>query len=143
MHSRDIKALSASDIDGIRAGRGMGLALAAELNGYPGPMHVLELAEKLELTQSQRTATQELFQRMKAAAIAAGEEFINAERDLDRVFANKVVDTTKLAEALAHVARTQANLRGVHLQAHLEQTRILTPEQVARYNKLRGYGSDA
>ena len=36
----------------LRAGRGMGLALAAELNGYPGPAHVLELADKLDLARS-------------------------------------------------------------------------------------------
>jgi Spy/CpxP family protein refolding chaperone len=117
----------------------MSLALAAELNGYPGPLHVLELEDKLELTQSQRTATQELFQRMKAAAVAAGEELVSAERDLDRLFARKVATQQQLAEALARVAQAQAKLRGTHLQAHLEQVRILTPEQVAKYNKLRGY----
>lgn len=139
MESRDIKALSAPDIEGFRAGRGMSLALAAELNGYPGPLHVLELKDKLELTQSQHTATQELFGRMKAAAVAAGEEFVNAERDLDRLFARKSANQQQLAEALARVAQAQAKLRGTHLQAHLEQVRILTPEQITKYNKLRGY----
>jgi Spy/CpxP family protein refolding chaperone len=134
MQSRDIKALSASDIEGIRAGRGMSLALAAELNGYPGPMHVLELADKLELAQTQRAATQELFQRMKAAAIAAGEEFVRAERQLDGLFAASSATQQQLTEALARVAQAQAKLRGTHLQAHLEQVRILTPEQVVRYN---------
>jgi len=139
--SRDIKALSPSDVEGLRAGRGMGLALAAELNGYPGPLHVLELGDKLELTPSQRAATEDLHRRMKAAAIAAGEEFVSAERDLDRLFAAKTASPQQLTEALDRVARAQARLRGTHLQAHLEQVRILTPEQVARYNKLRGYGA--
>ena len=139
MESRDIKALSAADVEGLRAGRGMSLALAAELNGYPGPLHVLELGDKLALSQSQRTATQELFQRMKVAAIAAGEEFMNAERDLDRLFASKTATPQQLTEALARVAQAQAKLRGSHLQAHLEQVRILTPDQVTRYNSLRGY----
>ena len=138
--SREIKALSAADIEGLRAGRGMSLALAAELNGYPGPLHVLELGDKLALTQSQRTATQGLYQRMKAAAIAAGEEFVSAERDLDRLFASKSASPQQLTDALARVAQAQAKLRGTHLQAHLEQVRILTPEQVAKYNSLRGYG---
>ncbi|MBL8345315.1 MAG: periplasmic heavy metal sensor, partial [Rubrivivax sp.] len=138
--SRDIKALSAADIEGLRAGRGMSLALAAELNGYPGPLHVLELGDKLALTLSQRTATQELFQRMKAAAIAAGDEFVSAERELDRLFKSKAANPQQLTKALARVAQAQAKLRGSHLQAHLEQVRILTPEQVAKYNSLRGYG---
>ena len=140
MQSRDIKALSAADIDGFRAGRGMSLALAAELNGYPGPFHVLELADKLALSQDQRTATQALYKRMNVAAIAAGEAFVSAERDLDRLFATRTVTPQQLNDALARVAQAQAKLRGSHLQAHLEQVRILTPEQVAKYNSLRGYG---
>jgi hypothetical protein len=43
MQARPIKALSAEQIADLKAGRGMSLALAAELNGYPGPRHVLEL----------------------------------------------------------------------------------------------------
>lgn len=139
--SRDIKSLSSDDIEGLRAGRGMSLALAAELNGYPGPLHVLEMSDKLALTQSQRSATQDLYQRMKSAAVAAGEDFVGAERDLDRLFANKKALPQQLTEALNRIAQAQAKLRGTHLQAHLEQVRILTPEQVAKYNALRGYGS--
>lgn len=118
----------------------MSLALAAELNGYPGPLHVLELGDKLALTVSQRSATQELYRRMKVAAIDAGEAFVSAERDLDRLFASKKASPQQLTEALARVAQAQSKLRGSHLHAHLEQVRILTPEQVAKYNSLRGYG---
>ena len=41
--SRRIKSLSEQDIAELRAGRGWGLAKAAELNGMPGPAHLLEL----------------------------------------------------------------------------------------------------
>lgn len=77
---------------------------------------------------------------MKAAAVAAGEEFIHAERDLDRLFATSAVSPQLLNDALSRVAQAHTKLRGAHLQAHLEQVRILTPEQVLQYNKLRGYG---
>lgn len=50
MQSRPIKALSDQQLSDLRAGRGMGLALAAELNGYPRPSHVLELANQLGLS---------------------------------------------------------------------------------------------
>ncbi len=50
MQTRPIKALSEQQMADLSAGRGMGLALAAELNGYPGPVHVLELADKLNLS---------------------------------------------------------------------------------------------
>jgi hypothetical protein len=60
MQTRAIKALSDQQIADLRAGRGMGMALPAELNGYPGPAHVLELADKLELTPDQRASVQAL-----------------------------------------------------------------------------------
>jgi len=50
MQTRPIKALSEQQVADLGAGRGTGLALAAELNGYPGPSHVLELADKLDLS---------------------------------------------------------------------------------------------
>jgi hypothetical protein len=63
MQSRQIKALSDQQIADLRAGRGMGLALAAELNGYPGPSHVLELADQLGLSPEQRSKVQEISRR--------------------------------------------------------------------------------
>src|SRR6266849_3579115 len=42
LQTRPIKAISEQQIADLKAGRGMSLALAAELNGYPGPKHVLE-----------------------------------------------------------------------------------------------------
>ena len=39
--SSPIRGLSEQEIDDLTNGRGMGLARAAELNGYPGPLHVL------------------------------------------------------------------------------------------------------
>jgi hypothetical protein len=66
---RAIKSLSDQQIGDLRAGRGIGLALAAELNGYPGPSHVLELAESLGLSEAQRARVQELFVAMKAETV--------------------------------------------------------------------------
>jgi hypothetical protein len=57
MQTRAIKALSEWQVSDLSAGRGMGLAMAAELNGYAGPSHVLELADKLELSSDQRGRT--------------------------------------------------------------------------------------
>jgi hypothetical protein len=44
----------------------MGLALAAELNGDPDPLHVLELADQLHLAVEQRRRVQRLYELMKA-----------------------------------------------------------------------------
>ena len=54
--TREIKALSSTQTADLLAGKGMELAKAAELNGYPGPMHTLELATQLELSTEQKQA---------------------------------------------------------------------------------------
>src|SRR6202165_5722338 len=96
MQTRPIKALSDQQIADLRAGRGVGLALAAELNGYPGPSHVLELADKLDLTTDQRTKVQGLFDSMKAEAIPLGARLIEQEAALDKQFASRTVTPESL-----------------------------------------------
>ena len=83
LQSRTVKALSPQQIDDLKSGRGMGLALAAELNGYPGPLHVLELATPLALTEAQRQKMQDLIAAMKADTIPLGERLIAHEQELD------------------------------------------------------------
>jgi Spy/CpxP family protein refolding chaperone len=141
---REIKSLSPEDVNAYLSGKGMGLAKAAELNGYAGPAHVLELATQLTLTPEQRTQTEALFAAMESKATSLGRELVEAERKLDRLFATKAVTPELLASSLNEIGSLQAKVRGAHLEAHLAQARILTPEQNARYAQLRGYGgSDA
>ena len=85
LEGRPIKALSDQQVSDLRAGRGMGLALAAELNGYPGPMHVLELADALRLSDQQRAKMHDLFAAMRAEAIPLGDKLIAQEAELELV----------------------------------------------------------
>lgn len=55
---RAIKALSDDNIAALRKGEGMRMAKAAELNGYPGPAHVLQFAAQLGLTEAQQRDAQ-------------------------------------------------------------------------------------
>ena len=137
--ARSIKALSEQQIADLRAGRGMGLALAAELNGYPGPMHVLELAEPLGLSDQQRAKMQELFAAMKAEAVPLGEKLIVQEADLDGQFANRTITQASLKASTDAIGATHAALRATHLKYHLSTVEVLTPAQVQRYTELRGY----
>lgn len=66
--TRQIKSLSDRDLDDLRAGRGWGLALAAELNGVPGPAHLLELRDVLELSTEQVAAIEAIPAAMQAEA---------------------------------------------------------------------------
>jgi Spy/CpxP family protein refolding chaperone len=140
---RDIKALSAADIDAYLTGQGMGFAKAAELNGYAGPKHVIELATELSLTAEQRARTQALFASMQTKAVALGRRLVDEERKLDRLFASATVTPASLQESVARIGTLQADVRAAHLEAHLEQAKILTPEQRTRYLHLRGYHSSA
>ena len=45
---RDIKSLSTDDIAELQRGGGWGLAKAAELNGVPGPVHLLEMEKEIK-----------------------------------------------------------------------------------------------
>lgn len=140
LQARPVKPLSDQQIADLRAGRGMGLALAAELNGYPGPMHVLELATPLELSDDQRAKVTALFDAMKQEAVALGERLISAEMALDRHFADKTITVSSLGVATRNIASLQGELRLAHLKYHLATLELLTPEQAARYAALRGYG---
>ncbi|MFZ5782093.1 MAG: Spy/CpxP family protein refolding chaperone [Pseudomonadota bacterium] len=142
MQTRAIKTLSDQQIADLRAGRGMGLALAAELNGYPGPVHVLELAEHLDLTDEQRDRMRQLFDAMKGETIALGERLINAEASLDRAFATKAITDRSLSEDVDAIGTLQAALRTAHLKYHLATRALLSEQQIARYAELRGYGTD-
>ena len=137
--ARPVKALSAEQGADLRAGRGMGLALAAELNGYPGPLHVLEHADALALTAPQRASTQALYDQMKVEAVTLGEALIAEEAALDRAFASRAITPDGLVQTTAAIGRTQAALRATHLRYHLAQVEVLTPEQMRRYAELRGY----
>ena len=143
MQARPIKALSEQQVADLGAGRGMGLALAAELNGYPGPSHLLELADKLNLSTDQRAVIQRLFDSMKAEAIPLGSKLIEQEADLDKQFASHTVTPESLKASTAAVAATQGALRETHLKYHLSTAALLSSGQMQRYAELRGYGGQA
>jgi hypothetical protein len=121
----------------------MGMALAAELNGYPGPVHVLELADALGLDSAQRARATRLFDAMKAEAIPLGERLIAQESELDRQFAEKSVTAAGLDTITAAIAATQGALRAAHLRYHLLTLAILSDQQARHYAALRGYADGA
>jgi Spy/CpxP family protein refolding chaperone len=137
-----MKALSSAEIQGYLSGSGMGLAKAAELHHYPGPKHVLELAEQLHLTAHQRTQTHAIYALMRQEAIRLGTLLVEEERRLDRLFATQTITEERLQEVTSAIARYQGQLRAVHLRAHLAQRRLLTAQQIQHYDALRGYTSD-
>jgi Spy/CpxP family protein refolding chaperone len=143
LEQRTIKALSDQQFADLQAGRGMSLALAAELNGYPGPRHVLELAEPLGLSAEQRARTAALIEAMTREATAIGADVIRQEAALDRMFADRNASEDALRAVTADLGGRYGELRLTHLKYHLAMRDLLSPEQTARYQVLRGYAATA
>lgn len=139
MQERRIKALTAEQEADLRAGRGMALALAAELNGYPGPMHVLEHAGALRLTAAQHAAAETLRRRMLADASEVGARILSLEMELDALFAGGTADAGRLAAITAALGAMNGRLREVHLATHIEMREALEAPQLEAYQRLRGY----
>jgi hypothetical protein len=139
---REIKSLSAQDVDDLLAGRGWGLAKAAELNGLPGPAHLLELKDELGLTADQVRQIESLFADMNRRARELGRRLVDLEKRLDQGFAQRRFDDAALQAALRDIAGVRGELRYVHLATHLKTPPILTKSQIAAYNRLRGYAGD-
>ena len=137
--SREIKSFSNADLAELRRGGGWGLAKAAELNGVPGPLHVLELKDDLGLAEIQIKAITAVFEKMRRAAVDKGNQLIALEAKLDNAFSSKTITADKLKLLLDEIGATRAELRFVHLSAHLEMDGLLSPHQAVMYNRLRGY----
>lgn len=136
---REIKALSAEEVQGLLDGAGLGMALPGELNRYPGPRHVLDMAPMLGLSPDQESAVRAIFEEMQEQARSLGKEVVDLERELDRDFAQGTITDARLEELVGAIARSNAKLRVVHLRAHLRLRPILTESQREQYERMRGY----
>lgn len=138
--ARAIKALDADRVAGLLSGAGLGYAKAAELNGWPGPLHALELAEELALSDEQKAALTAKREAMLAAAIPLGAELVAAEAALDAMFAEGPPLAEAVAAATDRAASIEGALRAVHLAAHIATRPLLTRHQTMLYMRHRGYG---
>ena len=142
LQTRAIASLSDDDIAELQRGGGWGLALPAELNGMPGPAHLLELQDELGLSTEQVLVLEGIFEEMRAEAIAAGERFIAAEARLDAAFESGDLDDTELLQLIEAATSARADLRFVHLSRHLATLPLLSEAQIRQYAVLRGYADD-
>ena len=139
---RKIKSLSPDDVEELTKGGGWGLAKAAELNGIPGPAHILEMEDKINLTGEQKKKIQKIYNEMKDEAMALGKQLIRLEMELNIGFYNRNINQELLENYVREIEKVRAKLRIVHLSTHLQTPNILTNKQIILYNKLRGYSKD-
>ena len=121
----------------VGEGRGFGLAFAADQNGYPGPMHVLELKDRLKLTADQEAKGRELMHAMFTESRPKGARLLDAEARLRRLFAERVADAPAVRAAVAEVERARTEVRLVHLLTHLTTRNLLTEDQRRIYHEAR------
>lgn len=138
---RAVKALAPEQIEDYLTGRGMAMALPAELNGYPGPRHVLDLADELALTPEQLAQTEALFEDMRQRASELGASIVVHEAELDELFASGTADGARVRETATALGLLNGQLRAHHLSYHLAMRDLLEPSQIEQYRRLRGYAS--
>jgi len=134
-----VRGLSSDEVDNLLNGRGAGYARMAELNGYPGLRHVLDLSSQLKLSSQQETEIQAAFERMQFQAKTIGKTIVSKEQKLSEAFASGKISNTELEKQTEELARLYGELRKTHLQAHLQINPLLSAEQIKKYNRLRGY----
>ena len=136
-----IKSLSPDDISELKRGGGWGLAKAAELNGVPGPAHLLEMKDEIPLDETQVLAITEIYTKMKTQAIKQGEVLIALEGELEGHFQSRTITDMILRSSLEAIAGARKELRYIHLATHLQTPEILSADQIEKYNALRGYAN--
>jgi Spy/CpxP family protein refolding chaperone len=120
----------------VGEGRGFGMAFAADQNGYPGPMHVLELKDRLKLTADQEARARELYAGVRAQ-LPKSTRLLEAQRRLERLFAQGAATEPAVRTAVAEVEQALSEVRLVHLLAHVRARDLLTEEQRRIYHEAR------
>ncbi len=129
--------LTADETAGLLDGLGLGMARPAELNRYPGPLHVLELADALGLSDDQRAEAERLRVQMRTEAVVLGQQLVEVERHLDALFASGDATDHAIDRMTAHAGTLRGRIRAAHLRTHVAMRDALTADQIERYVHLR------
>lgn len=131
-----------ADRQALLNAEGMGLASYAEMNGFPGPKHVMELKDQLGLTTDQLKKTEGLRNGVELSGKLTGKEIVHEEEELYKLFEEGKANDRTVRARVERIGKLRGELRFIHLQAHLKMKQVLSPNQVQRYNELRGHGSN-
>jgi len=126
-----------SDKEALENSEGAGMASYADLNGYPGPKHILDMQEELNTSEEQRKDIQSIVEAMKESARVKGDAIIAKEVELEKLFRMGKATELDARRLSREIGTLRGELRAVHLTAHVQAKQVLTKEQVATYNSIR------
>jgi Spy/CpxP family protein refolding chaperone len=126
-----------ADRETLLNGEGGGMGAYAELNGYPGPKHVLDMAAKLGLSAKQKLEVQEIYDDMLARARMVGKMIVKVEEELHYAFESGMLKQESVEDDAESIGKMRGTLRGIHLAAHVKTKEVLTKKQVEAYVALR------
>lgn len=128
-----------ADRELLENGSGAGMAAYADPADFPGPRHILDLADTLALTENQIKQIEAISDDMGAQARALGIRIIEQEELLESLFRNGNAGEEETRNIATSIGTLRGRLRAVYLTAHIEARDVLTAGQRQLYTELR-YG---
>ncbi len=127
-----LSGVSEQEKEMLLKGGGLGAGMIAMMNGYPGPKHVLEMGDELELTAAQRESIGTIYGKVKAESVKLGTELVEKDEELAALFTSGSVSTKDVEKRSREIGELQGRLRAAHLNAHVQTHAELTPAQLAK-----------
>jgi Spy/CpxP family protein refolding chaperone len=125
------------DKDQLLKGEVAGQNLVAESNGYPSPQKLVLLKDQIGLTKDQVKKIKEIETNLPISAVVKGQEIIDAEEELNKLFESGAVNEKTLRIKLERIGKMRAELRFMHLQIYVKEKQILSAKQWERLKELK------
>jgi Spy/CpxP family protein refolding chaperone len=126
-----------SDKDQLLSGAIAGQTLVAEKNGFPSPQKIISFKDQIGLTKDQLKKMNEILTNLPISATVKGQEIVEAEEELDKLFESGTINEKTLRTKLERIGKMRADLRFVHLQVYLKEKQILSAKQWERLKELQ------
>ena len=114
-----------------------GQAQYADVNGFPAPKHLLDLAKELQLSDAQKKSLQTIYVGMRSRALELGKRIIGIEEELHQAFQEGLVSEKSVRDDTEQIGKLRGRLRAVYLNANMKAKDVLTNAQIESYKKLR------
>ena len=124
------------DKDQLLKGEMSGVTAFAETHGYQTPQKIIKLKDQLGLTKAQLQKLEELQKSLPISTAVKGQEIIEAEEDLNNLFASVSLNEKLLRTKLERIGKLRSELRFTHLQILIKAKQVLSVNQWERLKEL-------